>query len=207
MRERTRTIVALISLLAATFLVPTTALAGQPVTQTLNPPPPAFYTCMAIGDGTVCHGDQVVVMEPGPTDVACGSGATAFQLFDQGTVHQHATRYYDRDGNLTRRENHERWVDAGWSNPATGSFVPYTQTDSITTVLAVPGDFDSATQTNRGEAVFRTVDGGRPIMLSVGRFVVGPDGELVAWSGKQWVVRLFFENDPSVLDEVCAALS
>ena len=28
-------------------------LAGQPVTQTLNPPAPSYYTCMAVGEGTI----------------------------------------------------------------------------------------------------------------------------------------------------------
>jgi hypothetical protein len=207
MRERIRMIVGLIGLLVVPLVAPAAALAGQPVTQALNPPPPAFYTCMAVGDGTICQGDQVVIRAPEPTDVSCGSGPSAFQLSDQGTVYQHATRYYDHDGNLTRRVNHERWVDSAWSNPATGAIVPYTQSSVTTTILAVPGDFDSATETTRGENIYRTVDGGKPIMMSVGRIAIGPDDDLIAWSGKQWVVSLFFDGDPSVLDQVCAALS
>src|SRR5439155_15115890 len=30
-----------------------TSVAGQPVTQTLNPPPPSYYTCKAVGNGTI----------------------------------------------------------------------------------------------------------------------------------------------------------
>ena len=123
-------------------------------------------------------------------------------------MHQHATRYYDRDLNLVRRVNHERWVDAAWSNPLTGKSVPYTQSATTTTVLAVPGDFGSATETSVGENIYRAGQGGQPILFSVGRLSISDaSGEVLFSSGKQWVPAYFFENNPAVLDEVCAALS
>ena len=70
----------------------------------------------------------------------CGSGANAFDIWDQGTVEQIATRYYDADGNLTLRRVHEFWRPGGFSNPPTGAAVPYRQTTNIADVLAVPGD-------------------------------------------------------------------
>ena len=39
---------------AALVLVPS-SLAGQPVTQTLTPPPPQGYACMAVGSGAICQ--------------------------------------------------------------------------------------------------------------------------------------------------------
>jgi hypothetical protein len=191
------------------LLLAPSALAGQPIDpSTLNPVPPSLYTCMAVGSGAICHGDQVVIAPAAPTDVSCGSGPSFFQIFDQGTVYQHATRYYDRDLNLVRRVNHERWVDAAWSNPLTGEYVPYTQSDTITTVLTTPGDFGSATETSVGENIYRAGQGGQPILFSVGRLSIDDaSGEVLFSSGKQWVVEFFFENNPAVLDEVCAALS
>ena len=44
-------------------------IAGQPVTQTLNPPPPSYYTCMAVGQGTICEGTPRVESF-GPIDTA-----------------------------------------------------------------------------------------------------------------------------------------
>ena len=42
-------------LLGLSALVPA-AIAGQPVTQTLTPAPLQFYTCKAVGNGTICDG-------------------------------------------------------------------------------------------------------------------------------------------------------
>ena len=79
-----------------------TAFAGQPVTQTLNPPPP-FETCKTVGNGFICDGTRTESYGPHDTGIACGSGAGALDIFDQGTYNQHAIRFYNTDGNLTRR--------------------------------------------------------------------------------------------------------
>jgi hypothetical protein len=203
-----RSILAAIGLVVATTVSPASAHAAQPVNQTLNPPPPDFYTCMAVGGGTICHGSQTLPYGPDDTDIVCGSGPTAFDIFDSGVTNDQATRWYDADGNLTRRFVRSHETAGAWSNPVTGKVVPYSQTDAVTTVLTTPGDFGSAIETNVGENIYRTVDGGHPIMFSVGRFVIDDkDGDLLFSSGKQWVVELFFENNPAVLDDVCAALS
>ena len=206
-RAVARMFVVITSLILSAGLSSATAIAGQPVTQTFNPPAPEFYDCSAIGAGTVCHGARLVDHPVAPTDVFCGSGADMFEVYDQGLVHQLASRYYDRDGNLTKRVVHERWTDAQWSNPLSGEVVPYTQMNTSTEVLAIPGDLASSTLANRGENIYRTSDGGKPIMLSVGRMVFGPGDELIEFSGHQWVVSAFYLGDPSVLDDVCSALS
>ena len=206
-RAVARMFVVITSLILSAGLSSMTAFAGQPVTQTLNPPAPSFYDCSAIGDGTVCHGSRLVDHPVAPTDVFCGSGADRFEVYDQGLVHQLASRYYDADGNLTKRVVHERWTDAQWSNPLSGEVVPYTQMGTTTDILAIPGDLASSTLTNRGENVYRTSDGGQPILLGVGRTVFGPGDELIGFSGHQWAVSVFYLGDPSVLDDVCGALS
>ena len=76
------------------------AAAGQPVTQTLTPPPPSFETCKTVGNGSICEGARTESYGPQDAGIVCGSGAGAV---DQGTHNQHAIRFYNTDGNLTRR--------------------------------------------------------------------------------------------------------
>ena len=204
-RALARALIATITLAAAMVATVPVATAGRPVTQTLNPVPPPIYTCKAVGGGTICDESQIIEHPAAPTDVFCGSGATGFQIHDQGIEHQHATRWYDTDGNLTRRIVYGRWTDAQWTNPLTGHAVPYTQNTTAVDVLATPGDFDSSTRTERGENVYHSPDG-RVVMRSVGRTVIGPGDELLEYSGKQWAIELFFFGDESVLDGVCAVL-
>ena len=83
-----------------------TAFAGQPVTQTLNPPPPSFETCKTVGNRFICDGARTESYGPDDTGIACASGAGAFDIFDQDTYNQHAIRFYNTDGNLTRRVIH-----------------------------------------------------------------------------------------------------
>src|SRR6478672_8454154 len=126
------------AVIAGLALVPA-AFAGQPVTQTLTPPPPSFYTCMAVGSGTICHG---TISEPsGPpeeTGLVCGSGTNALNAWQTASLDERAARYYDRDGKLTERVLRDDLTGA-FINPVTGATVPWTQHEIHTTVLAVPG--------------------------------------------------------------------
>ena len=115
--------------------------------------------------------------EPQP-ELVCGSGPDAFVIHDTGVVDQRVTRWYNADGDLTKRVIHERWRPAFWSNPLTGNTVPYTQNDKITTVLAVPGDFDSATETTVGENIYTDPVTHKKVLASTGRVVFGADGSL-----------------------------
>jgi hypothetical protein len=146
-------------------------------------------------------------MDRDDTGIACGSGTAAFDIFDQGAFRQQATRFYDRDGNLIRRVLHERYTSGTWSNPLSGASVSYTQNNIITNLLAVPGDFDSATETIRGEVIIR----GRtaaPVFIAVGRQVFNFDeSELISSAGRNDFIAAFFEADPTAFDAVCAALA
>jgi len=191
----------------ALALAPAT-LAAPPAPQELNPPAPDFYTCKALGAGTICSGARVMVKESElQPELVCGSGADAFNIYDQGTIYQRVTRWYNADGDLTKRVILERWRPAFWSNPLTGKTVPYTQNQKLTTVLAVPGDFDSATETMVGENVYTDPVTHRKVLQSTGRVVFGADGELDFRAGQQWFVDAFIDGDMSVLDDVCAALA
>jgi hypothetical protein len=193
--------------LGALALVPN-AFAARPAPEGLNPPPPSFLTCKALGAGTICSGTQheVKVSEEQP-ELVCGSGAGAFVIHDNGDLYQRVTRWYNADGDLTRRVVRERWTPAWWSNPLNGETVTYTQTQKTTTVLAVPGDFDSATETTVGENVYTDPDTHRKVLHSTGRVVFGADGTLDFRAGQQPFLDAFVDGDMSVFDGVCAALA
>ena len=81
MRKILTTISLFAVLATAAALLPGSALAGQPVTQTLTPPPLAFETCKAIGSGTLCQGSRVLVEPLDDTGLVCGSGSSAFDIY------------------------------------------------------------------------------------------------------------------------------
>lgn len=199
------------ALLGALSLIPhTRAFAGQPVdVSTLNPPPPAIYSCYATGSGTICrahtsevHGPMDTADEGGP--LVCGTGANAFDIWDFGVVTDDRTRTYDRNGNLVQRVIHETWTDSMWFNPLNGASVPYTQNQVITDVFTTPGDASSAVETVRGENVYRAPGYGA-VLLEVGRTVTGPDGSILFESGQHGILN-YFNGDTSALDKLCAAL-
>lgn len=198
------------SLLAASLgalaLAPA-SLAAKPVTQTLTPPPPSFETCKTVGGGSICDGTQTVSYGPVDTGIVCGSGATAFDIIDQGIYNQHAIRYYDQNGNLTRRVIHSNYSFGQWSNPSTGATVNYTQHGVETDVLAIPGDLSSSTQTDTGENIYRTGTGA-PVFIATGRQVFNFDGsELLFSAGRNGFIAAFFQGDTAAFDQVCAALA
>ena len=209
---RIRTVIGLISapaiiaggLAAFTLASAGPAAAGQPVTQALTPPPPSFETCMTVGNGFICEGARTQSYGPVDTGIACGSGASAFDFFDQATFNQHAIRYYDQNGNLTRRVIHEDYTFGEVSNPRTGAAVPYTQHVTFTDVLAVPGDLASATETTTGEFNF-TVPHMGAVLLNAGKTVVGADGTLEFSAGPQGFID-YFNGNTAALAELCTAL-
>src|SRR5438309_9084306 len=133
-------------------------IAGQPVGQTLVPPPPPFETCKAVGNGTLCEGSIASSYGPIDTGTACGSGANAFDVFDGASQNEVARRTYDANGFLVRRDTHDRYVGQ-LTNPAAGTSLSYTQVQDITDELAVPGDRSSATTTMTGQFHLRTATG------------------------------------------------
>lgn len=181
------------------------AAAGQPVTQALTPPPPSFETCKTVGNGFICEGARTLSYGPVDTGIACGSGAGAFDIFDQATYNQHAIRYYDQNGNLTRRVIHEDYTSGEFSNPLTGAAARYTQHDTTTDILAVPGDLGSATETTTGESNF-TVPHLGAVLLNAGKVVFGADGTLEFSAGPQGFIDYFYNGNTAVMAELCTAL-
>lgn len=178
-------------------------LAGQPVSQTLVPPPPPFETCKAVGNGTLCEGSIADSYGPYDTGLGCGSGPGAFRIFDAASTNEVARRVYDANGFLVRRDRHDRAVGQ-LSNPAAGTSLGYSQVQEITDELAVPGDLGSATTTTTGQ-FHLGADGGAPLVIGAGRFVFGPDGTLEFQAGPTGFLDLV-SGDPAVVQPVCAGL-
>ncbi len=160
-----RSILSLTGACAAGALVFATAgFAGQPVTQTLNPPPPSYEICKAVGDGTICQG--TTTFSEGPIDtadeglpLACGSGAGAFHAYDSFVDNRLARRIYDGNGDLVKRYRYDT-SDGRYSNPLTGASVPYKSTLTNVDNLRVPGDLGSAIEQTTGEFIVRPASGG-----------------------------------------------
>jgi hypothetical protein len=210
-RRRTSGLLAVLGALLVVVLGASAAAAQAqppPAPEELNPPPPDFLVCKPLGAGTICTGSQqeVKVAEPQP-ELVCGSGPDAFVIHDNAVLDQRVTRWYNADGDLTKRVIQERWSPAFWSNPLTGITVPYTQTNEITTVLTVPGDFDSATETTVGENIYTDPVTHKKVLASTGRVVFGADGSLDFRAGQQPFLDAFVDGDMSVFDAVCAALA
>src|SRR5882724_10371981 len=138
---------------AAAALIPVSAtLGGPPVTSPLTPPPPSFEACSTVGGGTICQGTVSESYGPVDTGLVCGNGPSAFDIFDSATHHELARRVYDASGNLVRRVRYDRFAGQ-LSNQSTGAIVAYTQAQTTTDVLSVPGDLGSATETLTGEFI------------------------------------------------------
>src|SRR3954447_12973402 len=182
----------------------TASHADPPASQTLNPPAPSYYTCKAVGSGTICDGrppleawQNVDTADEG-SPIACGSGPSAFHVFDSGSDQVTARRVYDGNGNLVRRVLRDDYGVSAFSNPLTGASVPYGQSDTRTEVLALPGDLGSATLTTTWNIHFHAAGAGAPVFVNTGRTVQGPDGTLESRAGRLEFFDLFSDGDTSV---------
>jgi hypothetical protein len=201
-----RTTCSLVVLLLSLVVFAFVAVHPAAAQQALNPPPPPEYTCKTVGNGTICRADVPISYSLVDTSIVCGSGSSAFDIFDSATGDQQKTRSYDQNGNLTRRVVHETYSSGQFSNPQTDAVVPYTQHDTITDVFAVPGDLSTATTTNVGENIFKPAQGA-PVFLNAGRFVTAPDGTVEFRAGPQDFLDYFVNGDTPVIQKLCAALS
>jgi hypothetical protein len=195
---------------AGALIFVTAALAGEPVAQTLNPPPPAYEICKAVGDGTICQG--TTTLSEGPIDTAgeglplvCGSGAGAFDAYDSFVDKSLARRIYDGNGNLVKRYRYDL-QDGQYSNPLTGASAPYTSTLTNVDNLGVPGDLGSATEQTTGQFIVKPAHGS-PVLMQVGRTVTTfePDFSLDFQAGPNDFLDYAF-GDTSVLGPLCDAL-
>ena len=178
----------------ATALTPA-VIAAPPGIPDLNPPPTDVYTCSPTGAGAICRARFAEPYESEPTGITCGSGPSAFEVLDSGVRTIRATRWYDPDGNLTRRERILDF-DSFLSNSRTGAALDYHQHNTDWDVLAVPGDPASSTWSGHG-SITVNVPGSGAVIKGAGVAKVAPDGTLIHWAGQEKVV----------VDALCAALA
>ena len=141
------------------------------------------------------------------TGIACASGSSGFDIFDQGAYAINAIRYYDQNGDLTRRVIHYDEPSGQWTDPLTGAALGYTQRYVQTDVLSWRGDLTSSTETVTGELLMR-LPTGAPVLFGMGRQVYNfGQSELFSSAGRNDFVEAFFEGDPAPLARVCGALT
>jgi hypothetical protein len=203
-RSRRASLVLVIAL--AVLTMAPVAHAGQPVTQILNPPPPAFETCKAVGNGTICAGERTVALDD-DTGAMCSEGQTVFDIMISGTLDEVASRTYDANGNMTRRFIQDTYRSGRFVNSVTGASVPFTGHDTVTDILAVPADFNTATEAISGEFIVTLPQVGA-VYLSAGTSVTAvADGTLEFQAGPGIVTEWFVNGGPmEVPSDLCEAL-
>lgn len=197
----------LVVLVPLIVFTPQAMFAGQPVDpSTLNPPPPPEFNPVCEKDGaqTIC---TVQFSDPpfaGGSGVICGTGPNAYEVFQFQNRTVQGLRYYDQNGNLTRRHFHE--VDTGTlSNPRTHTAVSFSARGNTLHDLSIPGDINSGTQILTGEFRVYRPQGGT-VILEVGRTVAAGTGDFIRESGPHPFQDYFVFGDTGAIQPVCDAL-
>ena len=198
-------LVALTALMSST---PRTLFAQHSVDPaTLNPPVPPQYNpvCKSVGPNTIC---TVQFSDPpfaGGSGVICGTGVGTYEVFQTQNRSVQGKRYYDQNGNLTRRLFHE--IDTGtFSNPLTNKAVFFSEVGTTLDELSIPGDINSGSFSFTGPwRVF--LPRGGVVVFEVGRLVFTGDGNtLLSESGPHPFLDYFYFGDTAALQPLCDAL-
>jgi hypothetical protein len=178
--------------------------AGQTIdVNTLNPVPPAAYTCMGTGSGAICRASRTEDLS-GPSGFLCGDAASPIELVGVDALDRlRFTRIYNADLNLVTRTVHEHF-SVTFLNPVTGLTVEGTQISAVTSTFTTPGDVDSGTFAQRGVVKF-FVPGAGVLLIDVGRAVLTTDRSVLVESGRHQLDQ-YFGGDTSVLEGVCEAV-
>jgi hypothetical protein len=200
-----RVATAISGLALAAVLAPAVVVAAPPTSQALNPEPLPSYTCKPVGAGTICRSLTFEPYGPDPTGIFCGTGEGAFEALDTADLSVSATRYYDTNGNLTRRERIFAFDNAHMTNPITGARVDYQQHNTDWDVLGVPGDLSTSTWHGHG-VLSMTVPGMGSVLHGSGVEVVAPDGSLIHQGGRDELADYYATGDTAIIAELCAAL-
>jgi hypothetical protein len=180
--------------------------AREPVDpNTLNPPPPAEFnpTCERIGSRVICDlafSDPPFASEP--SGIIC-DGTELLISQNRAVV---GKRFYDADGNLTRRHFREDFTGT-LVNPSSGITLDWVAHNSIVHDLAVPGDVASGITTISGQQIRVFGDAGT-VLVDVGHLVVDEaTGELLHSSGKHAFDDYFVNGNTEALAPICDAIS
>jgi len=171
---------------------------------TLNPVPPDTYSCRATADGAICNAHTVQPYELEATGIFCGSGASMVELLDSGIRDVRATRWYDSDLNLVRRQRTFLFRDTYLTNPANGQTLSYSQHNTDDELLGVPGDLASATLFSHGHLSV-TASGFGAVLLDIGQVIIGPSGDVEFRAGPTQLGD-YYAGQLDLVDDLCAAL-
>ena len=183
------------------------ATAREPVDpSTLNPPVPADFnaTCERVGSGVLC---DLAFSDPDIVDEPSGIVCSGTELLVSQTRSVVGKRYYDRNGDLTRRHFRE-FLSGSFSNPDTARSTPWLQHDTVLHDLAVPGDVSTGNEHVSGLLTRAWLPGGGTVIVDAD-MLVGPTGsdEIVHMSAHNPFLDYFIGGDASALAPLCAALT
>jgi hypothetical protein len=142
------------------------------------------------------------------TGIACGSGASSFDIIDSATVHKYGPSFSDENGNFVKDI---LYIDTAgtFSNSVTGASIQYKARGIEHDSLAIPGDFNSTfTAVTTGEMNI-VVPGSGAVWQATGRVVdrFYPNGdETLDFYGPHDPAVYFFLGETSVADKLCAFL-
>ena len=198
-----RTILAVLTVAASLAVAAPAAARTSIDPASLNPPPPPEFNavCFVRGSGIQC---DLAFSDPPIVDEGSGIVCDGTELRisqDRSVV---GKRFYDGDGNLLQRHFRERFSGV-FTNPDTGLQATWSGNTTIITTLAVPGDFDGATETATG--LFSRVAGpnGQTVLVENGHIVALGTGELT-WAGNHPFFDYYELGDADAIQPLCDAL-
>ena len=137
-----------------------------------------------------------------PSGIVCGSTELLFS--QQRSVI--GKRFYDGDGNLTRRHFRELF-DGTFTNPDTGKVATWTQHDTIVDDLTVPGDLSTGITHLSGLFTRVTGPNGGTVLNDAGMFLIDAgSGESLHQSANHPFDDYFANGDTAALAPLCNAL-
>ena len=173
---------------------------------TLNPPPPPSFNpvCEEVGGGTICTVNFSDPPFAGGSGLVCGTGANAYEVFQFQNRTVQGRRYYDENGNLTRR--HFREVLGGtWTNPLNHKALSYSGALTHLHDLTVPGDITSGTDSVTGSVRTYLPQGGT-VLFEAGRTIGTSDGVVISENGPHPLLHYFVLGETAGIQPLCDAL-
>jgi len=203
-RIRTNSLLVL-GLLIGLFM-PQLLFAGQPVDpSTLNPPPAARTNpiCERDGSQTICTLQFTDPPFAGGSGITCGNGANSYEVLEFENKSVVGKRYYDQNGNLTRR--HFREILSGtFTNPLNHVAVSFDGNDTQLHDLIIPGDVSTGTIQVTGHFRVFAPNGGT-VIFEAGRTIETLDG-FISESGPHPFNEYFVFGDTAAVQPLCDAL-
>ena len=133
------------------------------------------------------------------------NGRRTYEVFQFQNRSVLGHRYYDQNGNLTRRHFHEV-VSGTLSNPLTHIAVSYTGRGTTLHDLTTPGDATSGTLIFTGSTQVHKPHGGT-LLFEAGRTIsAAADGSFIRESGQHPVLNYFVFGDIAAIQPLCDAL-